>query len=138
MRVLVLKVENGAEYEGNVFDFWVCLQTHSGKVLKVFDDVPFDLRNQENSSIEVALLAGFIQNDKTGQVISGTVVSEVLGSKQDWNNQKDCFIEQKWYGLETDFGTLLLSESDVKSYGLAVGGKVTLRFGRIDLVAYKQ
>ena len=133
MKLKVVKVENGAEYEGNVFDFWIDFQSPSGKIIKVFDSTPFDLRGLENSSIEVVLMAGYIMDDgKSGEEYIGEVVSDVVFENENWTRQKYSLKDKKNRGFKTEFGTFLLDDTDSN---LAVGKKINLRFGRIDILA---
>ena len=131
----IVKVENGAQYEGNVFDFWIDFQTSSGKIITVFDSTPFDLRGMENKSIEVVLFAGYlIQENNSGQEFSGEVVSNVAIENVDWTKQKSLLKENKFKGFKTEFGTFLLDDSPSN---FEVGQKMNLRFGRIDILAAK-
>ena len=47
MEIIIKKVENGAEYEDRIFDFWIEAETQSGKKLRIFDSLTFDLREKK-------------------------------------------------------------------------------------------
>ena len=137
MECLVNKVEIGASYEEKIFDFWVDFQFKNGKTIKAFDYKPFDLRNFEGKTISVLLLAGYITNKETGQEIKGTITDEIFLEKEDWS---DCFgglTETKMYRFCTEHGTFLISKSEMDEDAINTGSELTLRFARIDIVAYK-
>lgn len=139
MKVKVLKIENGAEYEGNVFDCWIEMQTNTGKILKVFDSTPFDLRGLENKEIDVVLLAGFIQNQGNNtQELLGEVFESPLVENIEWTKQKSSLFQNKWNSIKTDYGNILIDSDDMLSIKINEGDKCSLHCGRIDILAYKQ
>ena len=139
MEIIVKKVENGAEYEGRIFDFWVETETQNGKALRIFDSLTFDLRGKESTKIKVLLLAGFIAKEGVAnnkfQKLHGQVVTQVELSQTTWTKKKNDIFQKSWLGLKSDEGMYLLSLDEVEERGIKVGQIVDLNVGRIDLVA---
>jgi hypothetical protein len=138
MEILVKKVENGAEYEDRMFDFWVEVQTQNGKELRIFDSLTFDLRGMESTKINVLLLAGFIAEEGVAnnnfQKLHGQVVNQEE-LNQTWIKKKNDIFQKSWLGLKCDEGIYLLSPKEMEEKGLKVGQIVDLNVGRIDLIA---
>ncbi len=138
MEILVKKVENGAEYEGRIFDFWVEAETQNGKECRIFDSLTFDLRGKESTKINVLLLAGFIGEDGLAntnfQKLHGQVVNQEELNRT-WVKKKNDIFQKSWLGLKCDQGIYLLSPNEMEERGIKVGQIVDLNVGRIDLVA---
>lgn len=47
----IIKIENGAQYEGVIYDYFVTAQTLSGKIIKIHDDDGWSKNFKENDMI---------------------------------------------------------------------------------------
>jgi len=142
MELIVKKVENGAEYEGKIFDFWVEAETRSKKNLKIFDSLTFDLRGKEFTKINVLLLAGFIASEglenSSFQKLYGEVITEVEFNISAWAKKRNDIFQKKWLGLKSEDGMYLLSPAEIEEKGIKIGQSIELNIGRIDLVAIEK
>jgi hypothetical protein len=140
MKVFIKKVENGAEYEDKVYDFWVSVQLSSGKEIKVFDFVPFDLRNNILQHSECLLVAGFLESSGNSQkdstIIKGFLIDYNIKSK-DWRNVREDIINESWFGLQTEDGIYLINPEEIRSEKVKLGEILEYIVGRFDLVAIK-
>ncbi|MCL2859321.1 MAG: hypothetical protein FWF46_01860 [Oscillospiraceae bacterium] len=138
MKLKILKVKNGAQYENRIYDFWIEAETLNKEKIKIFDHVPFDIRDKENQVIDVMLVVGFIslEDKKEGlQQIKGKLVDDVELNNDKWSDKIKDLQEIKWLGLENENDIFLVSEKEVVENGMKVGETVKLEVSRIDLVA---
>jgi hypothetical protein len=137
VNIIVKAVEIGAQYEGKIYDYWITGQTLSGKCIKIFDSVPFDVRKDIGKKINCLLLAGFLKaetNDDTGgNVITGNFIGDYEIPVQVLKVRHDVR-EKKWLAAETCEGIVLFNAEDLKVNSLPIGEKVCFSVGRFDLI----
>lgn len=77
MEVIVKKVEPGAEYEGVIYDFWVDVELKSGRIITLFDHLPFDLRGLVGQRIDcLVMVMACERNDHGIDTVNGVFVGE--------------------------------------------------------------
>lgn len=137
MKIFVEDVENGAEYENTIYDYWVTALLANEQRIKLFDFVPFDLRKKKGETIEVLVLAGFptnISNSATGEAqVYGEFLGEIALPCQfsKFANEAE---QRKWLGIKTNYGVFLLNPSDFEQSSLKIGGYLQFDAGRFDLI----
>lgn len=136
MKLLIEEVQIGAEYEGMVYDFWITGRLKNGRLLKVFDFIPFDLRSYQGKEVEVMIIAGFLRSEvdfeNTETVITGEVIDEYCLPLL--NKVRSDMSQKKWFALKTKEGMFLLNPSEFENKPLSIGTKVSFNVGRFDLV----
>ena len=137
MYLFVEEVQIGAEYEGTVYDFWVTGRLKSGRLIKVFDFIPFDLRSYKGKEIEVLIIAGFLKNkvnsENTEVVISGEFTGEYCIPTRQIKVRED-ISQKKWFSLKTNDGVFLLNPSEFENNTPEFGETISFCVGRFDLV----
>jgi hypothetical protein len=137
MKIFVKKVETGAEYEGKIYDYWINGQTESGRCIKIFDSVPFDVRGDVGNKIDCLLLAGFLKgakdDDTEDNVIRGNFIGEYELPIQIVRIRNDAR-GKRWLAAQTIEGVVLLSPDDLMVKSLSIGEMVRFRVGRFDLI----
>ena len=141
MNILVKNVEKGAEYNENVYDYWVNAEMKNGENIKLFDSVPFDLSDKIMKTLECLVLVGFIDeshasSNENFQIIKGKYIGEYRISK-DWLKIREDIYQEKWHGISTENGVFLVSENEIENVINNNGDNVNLGFGRFDLVGIK-
>lgn len=139
MKILIKDIQNGAEYEDKVFDFWLRVQLHNGREIKVFDFVPFDMRNYVMQHSECLILAGFLESPNSSKeytTIKGTLINyDVI--LEEWSNIRDDIKHQNWFGVQTDDGVFLINPCELSKAKVKLGEMIEYSVGRFDLVAVK-
>lgn len=137
MKIFVEDVENGAEYEDTIYDYWVTALLVNGQRIELFDFVPFDLKKKKGETIEVLVLAGFptnISDSATGESqVSGEYLGEIVLPNHFTKFANDAD-QRKWLGIKTDNGVFLLSPSEMEQASLRIGGHLQFDAGRFDLI----
>lgn len=136
MEFYVRDIEIGASYEGTVYDFWVTGKLESGQLIKIFDLVPFDLRNDIGKTVNILLLAGFIKigvKSGEGREIVGKFLKEYEIPKKVIRLRED-INQRKWHGFQTNDGILLLNPAEFEKFNLKHGDEARINVGRFDLI----
>lgn len=147
IKVLIKNVEIGAEYENKICDFWITGQLESGKIIKIFDNKIFDLRDYINQKVEFLLVACFahIINFKSDSEIIFMESSVIRGKFI-----KKYLIPSKWKktnfsisysAISTEDGILLLGMStidELKKASIKENEDIILDVGRFDLKDWNQ
>lgn len=138
MKIFVEDVENGAEYENTVYDYWVTALLVNERRIKLFDFVPFDLRKRKGQMIEVLILAGFPTNISASTAgeeaqVSGEYLGEIALPSHCTKFANDAD-QRKWVGIKTDCGVFLLNPGDFEQASLKLGGHLQFNVGRFDLI----
>lgn len=136
MKFCVETVEIGASYEETVYDFWVTGKLESGQLIKIFDMVPFDLRDNIGKTVNGLILAGFIKmgvENEEGVEIAGNFLKEYEIPKKVIRLRQDVY-KKKWLGFQTNDGFLILNPAEFEEVDLEYGEEVRINVGRFDLV----
>lgn len=111
-------VENGAEYDDVIWDFWVIATLKDGLKIKLFDYQGLDLRHLEGCRIKANIKALFIQTKKNTQLLFFKgIVSH----------------DNKGYIFKSDNIDIVVNELDIIVQKIPLNTKDAFYFGRLDL-----
>ncbi|MBA4492903.1 hypothetical protein ACFO25_08560 [Paenactinomyces guangxiensis] len=136
LKIYIESIETGAEYNDIIYDFWINAKLRE-YTIKIFDSVPFDLRNKKNEYINALVLAGFLEKNDTDQqddILTGTMINIEEQELSRWKQTRFDIKERKWLGIKNKNGYFLIDPNEAKELNIDIGENVTLKAGRFDLV----
>jgi hypothetical protein len=153
MRIKIKKVIPDTTIEGKVWIYWIYAELNSGKIIRLFDDIPFNLENYINASIEVFVETGFykviddIPNlplSKNKTILKGKYIGNYELStkwrKANWiyEDTYEFYKKNKPNGFQTEDGIFHLSGGieKIKKKGIKLDMDTILEVGRIDLTGW--
>lgn len=118
-KIFILNVENGATYEGAVYDFWIKCKLENNIELFLFDYKRLNIERFTNKWIDAEIQTLFIQKNADTDLIcfEGEIVSK--------NNL---------YYFKNNYITIEISEEDIESEKLEMNTISKYYFGRLDIV----
>lgn len=145
-----LKEIESYDYDtGQVRVNWFHFQLPSGRVIKVFDDCPFDLRSYVKKYVNILLHSGIYSLHDENYKIDKSKIFEGIFEKTfqlplEWKDayweMEDSFnFYQKYHNiLKIPDGVIILSRSEKKleENGIKEGDTIIVDFGRISLISW--
>ena len=119
-KVKILHIGPGAQYEGNVFDYWVAVELTNGQVILLFDPHCISLQCKLNEEIEIIISSCFPFHEIETQIplFKITSLDEINGDFFLSNS----FIKIKVY--KTDINLDKFIKEDIFSFGRLDFGEV--------------
>jgi len=137
MNIFINKIEIGAEYESRIYDFWI-YGKQGNQEIKIFDSVPFDLRNCINEYADCLICASFLLNPSGNgnYLLSGIILGD-YHTFDYWDKLREDTKKVKWIEVKTEYGNILISENEMNNIKLESEDKVFCTVGRFDLLGIK-
>ncbi|MBZ0293176.1 MAG: hypothetical protein K8L99_11480 [Anaerolineae bacterium] len=145
--------EDGATYEGGVFDRFLTIEANDNSLLTIFDLEAISTNIEEGSTYELLLLATIMVDVKYYPPDSAVKEQPRFQAKllnMTWSSPESGYLKLdprllysfsgrrgSWVLAETGYGNILLSRSAVKKTEgeIKTGGTVTWEESRFDLLA---
>jgi hypothetical protein len=128
-------IEKGAEYNNQVYDFWIDAILEDESEISIFDFSPFDLRPLIGKKITCAIeLFGIdaLLNSNVGLKVK--FLGEVVFPNLD--NVRQTISGKVFYGFENINGIFYISSNEISEIRFKVGDEYIIDVARYDLLGY--
>jgi hypothetical protein len=118
MKIKIIKIEHGAEFDGIVWDYWIDAVLPNNLSVKLFDFNGFDLTSFEGGFIDANVKALFVEKNKNDDLFrfDGKIVKK-----------------EDRYFLVDEFGTNIeLKSDDVENNSFQINQNSIFFLGRLD------
>ncbi len=152
MRVLIKKIEPDVvnrEGPAIISSFWIYGLVKSGREIKIFDSVPFDLRKFEGQELNLLIFGKLssIPNDiiNGNELYSPVLEGEYLGEfniPDNWEigwrfEPKNKENPITFHTIQTEIGSLIVKTNNLKNYSIKPGTKFKFKAIGFDLMAWE-
>ena len=137
VKVKVIEVYPGAEYENRVYDYWVKCELQNGETILLFDYGALDLRGKVNKSVNCIIRFGFVStpgDESCTEIVRGKVLAQV--ELPSLYGIGDFTLSRDWIGLETVNGVFLIEAGELPK--IVEGSSATVCVGRYYLLGYEK
>ncbi|THV61520.1 hypothetical protein EZV76_04105 [Flagellimonas alvinocaridis] len=121
--IFILKVEDGASYNGDVYDYWITCKLKNNQEIILFDYKRIGLNEFVNKWVDAQIQALFVQLSKNKDLLS-------LEGKITFKNDKYYFLNEAI--------SIEVSNEDVESQELKLNTQSVFYFGRLDIIGFNQ
>ncbi|MFD2099906.1 hypothetical protein [Flagellimonas iocasae] len=121
--IFILKVEDGASYNDDVYDYWITCELKNNQKIMLFDYKRIGLNEFLNKWVDAQIQALFVQLNKNKDLLS-------LEGKITFKNDK--------YFFSNEAISIEVSNEDVESQELKLNTQSVFYFGRLDIVGFNQ
>jgi hypothetical protein len=121
--IFILKVENGASYEGCIYDYWINCMLKNKIEIQLFDYKRLDLKRFINEWICAEIQPLFVQVEKNVDLLS--LKGEVI------------FKDEKYY-FTNDNINIEVSKEEIESEKIKLNTLSQFYFGRLDIISFQE
>ena len=119
VKAKIISIEEGTEYEGVIYDYWLEIELNNKTRIKIFDYKYLeDIESLLNKYVYIELSTIFIDTEPQKELFN------LLGEIHYINNI---------YIFRNDFIEIKLSKEDIITLNLRLNTEIALYFGRIDI-----
>ncbi|MHA1986969.1 MAG: hypothetical protein ACW98D_10050 [Promethearchaeota archaeon] len=130
-----------------IFDFWILGQLHNRREIRIFDNLPYDLRDMENQEIDCLLfmtLSGILVDHTTEDQLKTPILKGYYLGKYkisdkwripEYINLKYDRIKE-FHAIKVENDIFLISPSDIEYYSVKKGEEFTFQAIEFELLAW--